>query len=61
MPTFTLLGFQKPLQHGADLVVYSLTKYMNGHSDVLMGAVVTNREDLNKRIAFLQNCKEQLP
>lgn len=45
------------MELGADLVVYSLTKYMNGHSDVLMGAIVTNNEELYKRVAFLQNCK----
>ncbi|MFC7396645.1 cystathionine gamma-synthase family protein [Chelatococcus sp. GCM10030263] len=42
----TLLGplFQKPLQHGADLVVYSLTKYIGGHSDLVAGAVLGSRE-----------------
>jgi methionine-gamma-lyase len=42
----TLLGplFQKPLQHGADLVVYSLTKYIGGHSDLVAGAVLGSRD-----------------
>lgn len=40
----------------ADVVVYSLTKYVNGHSDVLMGAIVTSREDIRDKLAFLQNC-----
>ena len=40
---------------GVDLSVYSLTKYMNGHTDVLMGSIVTNREDLKERLAYLQN------
>jgi methionine-gamma-lyase len=42
----TLLGplFQKPLEHGADLVVYSLTKYIGGHSDLVAGAVLGSRE-----------------
>jgi cystathionine gamma-lyase len=47
--------FKRPLSLGADLVVYSLTKYMNGHSDVIMGAVTTNNEDVHTRLRFLQN------
>jgi methionine-gamma-lyase len=44
----TLLGpvFQKPLQVGADLSVYSLTKYVGGHSDLIAGAVLGSKEDL---------------
>jgi cystathionine gamma-lyase len=42
-------------------VVYSITKYMNGHSDVLMGAIVLNRDDLKQRIAFLQNSLGAVP
>jgi len=59
--TFLTSYFQRPLEFGADLVVYSLTKYMNGHSDVLMGAVVTNSEDLNNRLAYLQNSLGAVP
>jgi len=59
--TFLTSYFQRPLELGADLVVYSLTKYMNGHSDVLMGAIVTNDDDLFKRIAFLQNSLGAVP
>jgi len=59
--TFLTSYFQRPLELGADLVVYSLTKYMNGHSDVLMGAIVTNNDDLYKRIAFLQNSLGAVP
>jgi len=59
--TFLTSYFQKPLELGADIVVYSLTKYMNGHSDVLMGAIVVNREDLKNRIAFLQNSLGAVP
>lgn len=40
---------------GADIVMYSLTKYMNGHSDVIMGAAITKREDLEQRLRFIQN------
>jgi len=46
---------QKPLELGADISMYSLTKYMNGHSDVIMGAAITNRDDLAERLKFIQN------
>src|SRR5258708_20878995 len=46
--------FQQPLRFGADLVVESTTKYLNGHDDVLGGAVLTNATDLGERLAFLQ-------
>jgi len=59
--TFLTPFFQKPLDFGADLVVYSLTKYMNGHSDVLMGAVVTKDLELKNRLAFLQNALGAVP
>jgi len=59
--TFLTSFFQRPLELGADMVVYSLTKYMNGHSDVLMGAVVTSREDLFTRLSFLQNALGAVP
>jgi cystathionine beta-lyase/cystathionine gamma-synthase len=48
---------QRPLSLGADMVVYSLTKYMNGHADVIMGAVTTSNEELHDRLRFLQNGK----
>jgi cystathionine gamma-lyase len=53
--TFATPYFQNPLELGADIVVHSATKYINGHSDVVMGLLVTNRDDLRERIAFLQN------
>lgn len=53
--TFLTSYFQRPLELGADIVAYSLTKYMNGHSDVIMGAAVTSNDDLYKRLKFLQN------
>jgi cystathionine beta-lyase/cystathionine gamma-synthase len=46
--------FQQPLQFGADLVVESTTKYLNGHDDVMGGAVLTNDVALGDRLAFLQ-------
>jgi cystathionine gamma-lyase len=53
--TFLSPCFFRPLEHGVDLVVHSTTKYLNGHSDVVGGAVVTARPDLAERVAFLQN------
>ncbi len=46
--------FQTPLAFGVDLVVESTTKYLNGHDDVLSGAVLTNDRPLGERLAFLQ-------
>lgn len=59
--TFLTCYYQKPLELGADIVIYSLSKYMNGHSDVIMGASVTNRSDLAERIKFLQNAMGVVP
>lgn len=53
--TFLTPYFQRPLELGADVVVYSLTKYMNGHSDVVMGAVLTNDDGIRKRLQFIQS------
>ncbi|TPV92594.1 MAG: cystathionine gamma-synthase [Myxococcales bacterium FL481] len=53
--TFMSPAFQRPLDLGADLVVHSATKYLGGHSDVVGGVIVTGREDLADRLAFLQN------
>src|SRR5204862_8165495 len=46
--------FQRPLDFGVDLVVESTTKYLNGHDDVMGGAVLTNDAALGDRLAFLQ-------
>jgi len=59
--TFLTSYFQRPLELGADLVIYSLTKYMNGHSDVIMGAAITNNEDLHNKLRFLQNASGIVP
>jgi cysteine-S-conjugate beta-lyase len=48
---------QKPLALGADLVVHSATKFLCGHGDVTAGVVVTNDEDVHRRIAFHQNAE----
>ncbi|MBR4266842.1 MAG: PLP-dependent transferase [Bacteroidales bacterium] len=53
--TFLSPYFQQPLSLGADIVVYSTTKYIGGHSDVLGGSVVLNNEDFYKKIAYNQN------
>ena len=53
--TFMTPVFQRPLLLGADLVVHSATKYLNGHSDVVLGVVATKDEGLAERLAFLQN------
>ena len=59
--TFLSPYFQRPLALGADLVVYSATKYLGGHSDVIAGAVVTDRDDLHQQLAFLQNAVGGVP
>ena len=53
--TFATPYLQRPLEHGADIVSHSLTKYLGGHSDVVGGALVTNDEELDDQIGFYQN------
>ncbi|MGB4100554.1 MAG: cystathionine gamma-synthase [Alphaproteobacteria bacterium] len=53
--TFASPWLQRPLEHGADIVFHSATKYIGGHSDVIGGTVVTSRPDLAEKIGFLQN------
>ena len=59
--TFATPFFQRPLEHGIDAVVHSTTKYLNGHSDVVGGAVLTSDEDLAARLRFLQNAVGAVP
>jgi cystathionine gamma-lyase len=59
--TFATPFFQRPLAHGIDLVAHSTTKYLNGHSDVVGGAVVTDDPELHARLAFLQNAVGGVP
>ncbi len=54
--TFLSPALQRPLELGADLVVHSTTKFINGHSDVVGGAVVARDEDLHEEIAWWANC-----
>ncbi|HEX8091432.1 MAG TPA: cystathionine gamma-synthase [Blastocatellia bacterium] len=53
--TFMSPYFQRPLDLGADIVVHSTTKYLNGHSDSIGGAVILNDEEDSAAIAFIQN------
>jgi O-acetylhomoserine/O-acetylserine sulfhydrylase-like pyridoxal-dependent enzyme len=59
--TFATPCFQRPLEFGADLVLHSTTKYLNGHSDMVGGMLVTARDDLAERLAFIQNGTGAVP
>jgi cystathionine beta-lyase/cystathionine gamma-synthase len=59
--TFATPYFQNPLQFGADVVLHSTTKYLNGHSDMVGGALIMSRDDLAERLAFLQNAAGAVP
>lgn len=59
--TFMSPYFQKPLTLGADLVVHSVTKYMNGHSDVVGGVIATRDENLYTELKFYQNAVGAVP
>lgn len=59
--TFATPILQRPLVLGADIVLHSTTKYLNGHSDMIGGALVTARDDLAERIGFLQNAAGGVP
>ncbi len=59
--TFATPVFQRPIESGAHLVLHSTTKYLNGHSDMVGGLLVTSRDDLAERIGFLQNAAGGVP
>jgi cystathionine beta-lyase/cystathionine gamma-synthase len=59
--TFATPYFQRPLEHGADIVLHSTTKYLNGHSDMVGGLLVTRRDDLAERLGFIQNAAGAVP
>jgi cystathionine beta-lyase/cystathionine gamma-synthase len=59
--TFATPVFQRPLEYGADIVLHSTTKFLNGHSDMVGGMLVTSRDDLAERIGFLQNAAGGVP
>jgi len=53
--TFASPYLQNPLDLGADIVMHSVTKYIGGHSDVVMGALITNDDDLHEKLYFILN------
>jgi cystathionine beta-lyase/cystathionine gamma-synthase len=59
--TFATPLLQRPLELGADVVVHSMSKYLNGHSDVIAGVVVTNDEALAERLRFIQRAGGAVP
>ena len=59
--TFATPYFQRPLEYGADVVLHSTTKYLNGHSDMVGGLLVTSRDDVAERLAFIQNASGAVP
>ena len=59
--TFATPYIQAPLDFGADIVMHSATKYLGGHSDVIMGALVVNEKDLADKLYFIQNASGAIP
>ncbi len=59
--TFASPYLQRPLTLGADIVMHSVTKYLGGHSDVIMGALVVKDEELAEQLAFVQNSSGAVP
>ena len=59
--TFMSPYFQNPVEFGIDLVVHSSTKYLNGHSDVVGGIVLTSKDELAERLYFVQNAAGAVP
>lgn len=59
--TFMTPYFQRPLEMGADIVMHSVTKYLNGHSDMVGGALVMSDDGLAEQIRFLQNAAGAVP
>src|SRR5213078_4083827 len=53
--TFASPYFQRPFDHGADIVYHSTTKYLNGHSDMVGGIAIVRDDQLAERIQFIQN------
>ena len=59
--TFMSPYFQRPLEFGIDVVLHSTTKYINGHSDMVGGMIVTSRADVAERLKFLRNAMGTVP
>lgn len=59
--TFATPYLQQPLNYGADIIMHSATKYLGGHSDVIMGALVVNDDKLGEDLAFIQKSSGAIP
>jgi len=59
--TFSSPYLQTPIDLGADLVLHSATKYLGGHSDVILGAVISNHDELTEQLTFIQNATGAVP
>jgi cystathionine beta-lyase/cystathionine gamma-synthase len=59
--TFASPYLQNPLDQGADIVLHSATKYIGGHSDSVHGCLIVNDEELNNKLAFIQNACGAVP
>lgn len=59
--TFATPYLQRPLEHGAHIVLHSATKYLGGHSDLVSGIVTTSREDIAEQLGFIQNAAGAVP
>lgn len=59
--TFASPYLQNPLNLGADIVMHSVTKYIAGHSDVVMGALITNSKEFEEQLRFYQNSSGAVP
>jgi cystathionine gamma-lyase len=59
--TFATPFFQQPLEHGADIVYHSTTKYLNGHSDMIGGICVTRNDEIAERLQFIANAAGAVP
>jgi len=59
--TFATPVFQRPFEYGADIIVHSTTKYLNGHSDMVGGMLVTKDDELAERLGYIQNAAGAVP
>ena len=59
--TFSTPYLQNPIDLGANIVIHSVTKYISGHSDLVMGAVITNDKALDDKIGYIQNSAGAIP
>jgi cystathionine gamma-lyase len=59
--TFSSPYFQRPIEFGIDIVLHSTTKYLNGHSDLIGGVIVTSQDEVAEKLRFLQNAVGAVP